>query len=404
MKKKDNQLSLELQILVESIRVVLLNEPHQHFIDLIKLPEVDWDRLKNMVTYHRIRPVFYEACRRVGFSSNYVNELAKFTRMQVMSGLTDKFELANVIGLLQENQIVALPYKGLLFSEKLYDNLALRESCDIDIIVNEESAKKGLKILLDAGYEIRIDNSPNLDFSDEELMDTLLKKTPGRELNLYKKQQINVARFIDYHWAINEKFREHHIDLVSFFKDVTLEEFGKKQILTPNEKGIFKMLLNHHGGRDCWTRLKDICDLLAYKNKYECLDLETLSGWSSEMQMKKTFEMGMYLCQTIIDRQSIPVYSLHNVSEKIIKFWEESIHLSESKQTFKYFFVYSSLQDKKLSFRETIKLMIRAIAFPNFIEHKRLIVFPDKYILLNAFAKGLSFLYYRVLKRKQYLN
>ncbi|AFK02402.1 hypothetical protein Emtol_1253 [Emticicia oligotrophica DSM 17448] len=399
MKIKELKISLELQILIESIKVVLLDEPTLHFSSLINLSSVDWERIKKMLAYHRIRPVFYEACRRVGFSNMYIQQLEKFVKIQVLSSLTDKNELENISTILQEKNIEVLPYKGILFSEKLYHNLALRESSDIDIIVKEEHAKEGLKALLNAGFEVKIEKKINLDFSNENVLDNLLK-IPSRELSLRRKQKRNEVRNIDYHWAISEKYRGNVINIEDFFKDIILEDFGKKKIWVPNPKGIFKLLLNHHGGRDCWMRLKDVCDLIAFRSKYSYLDIKLLLKYASEMQMVRTFELGMYLCENLSSKKLKHVEKDYKIVSKVIESWEDSIQLSDNSQLFKYFSLYRHLQDEKLNWWGTFLLIVKVLSTPHILEHRRLITFSEQYVLLNAFAKALSFVYYKLLKKK----
>ena len=150
--------SKELQILIESIKVVLLDGSKEHIENLSNDSSIDWDKVDKMLKYHRIRPVFYEAMRRINIQNKVVESAGRFSKIQAIKNLNEIQESKRVLLLLKAANIPVVPYKGILFLEKLYQNNALREIGDLDILVKPEDAVEAMKVLVADGYELAIEN------------------------------------------------------------------------------------------------------------------------------------------------------------------------------------------------------------------------------------------------------
>ena len=387
-------LSIELQILISCIRVVLLNTPKQELINLLKNSLINWQRLSKMTVYHQIRPIVYEAFRQVGFNNDYTQNLESFAKKQSIKNLLDKQETAYILEFLKQNNIQALPYKGQLFLESLYQNRSLRESCDIDIIVQPKNAKEALILLQADGYKLFINDEPT-----DALLEKIIHFYYGREVGLDKKTTSGKNIHIDFHWALNESFHEYSIDVNDFFEEAQLSDFHKKQVLMPSVNSIFKMLLNHHGGRGCWVRLKDMCDFIAFQKAYPQFEAEKMHKIAQEMKMLNVLKQVFILSDKLFfDFPNSALPSNQKTTNNIITFWERAKHydVGNLSARFSYENIYRRLQDEHLSWTKLALRYINSISFPNTIENKRLMVLPNRYIYLNFFIKLISGIWRRI--------
>jgi len=400
MNKSKNQFSLELQILIEAIKLTLLNTPPEKFKELVNLPTVDWDKIRKLQEYHRIRPLFYEACRLVGFENNIVARYKKFSRSQVLNNIASGIELVRLLTCFSENDIQCIPYKGILFIDKLYGNRMLRESGDIDILVKPEEAFRALKLLLEDGY-VFCSTFYEITETHDELLEELIDRTQLQELSLRKELASGIAMNIDFHWAVGETFHQYNLEVDELFEESGIETFQRKQLLIPNTKTIFKMLLNHHGGRGCWLTLKHFTDLIAFRNQYPEDYFNNGDAWAKEAKMGKVFEMGDAIIETVfLESEKYAGYE-PKIQKEIFNYWEDvkSYDLFSSKLSHRN--IYRKLQDEPLSWLGMAHQFLKYYSIPNKIERERLLVFPDRFVYLNAFAKFISYLWYRVrLKSK----
>lgn len=390
MKNHYQQFSLELQTLVEAIKLVLLKSSEKRFSELIHSSSIDWNKLQKMLEYHRIRPVFYEACRMVGFENDWVSKAEHFTKRQVMINLATGLELSRILSIFQEEKIEMLPYKGILFLEKLYQNKPLRESGDVDVLVKPENALNSLKILLKDGYRISRKFTEIKDVDDDTLLE-IIERSPWKELGLDKTLTSGINVHIDFHWGFNETFHQYHTPMEELFAKSSIEFFQRKQVLIPSTEIIFKMMLNHHGGRGCWLRLKDLCDLVAFRTQFSEVSPKTLQLFATEMKMQRVFSLGTQIYSVLFSETPLSKVENLNLIRKIIDFWETSEHYDSTLPKLKYKNIYRLMQDKPISWFTLINRHVKYYAVPNKTERKRLIVFPDKFIYLNAFSKLLTY-------------
>lgn len=312
--------SNELKILIESIKIVLLGQSNDLLKSLLERPNLDWNRFNKLLSFHKISMIVLEAFSTVNFEGSIMEKLKKSRMGYVVRDLNDKVLLNEIQNLLLSNNITSLPYKGLLFKEKLYNNQNLRERRDIDILVKPQDALAALQILLHDGYEIK--NYPHCDI---ESLQFIIKYNASPELSLAKNTKETVARFgssIDFHWGIQE-FSYYNVNYLSIFESANN--------LEPDARSIFKMLLNHHGGREFWVCLKHLADLIMYLKTYPEISIQELSEIAKEMKMEKLFFCGL---ATINNNFEYPIEGFSTSDVGLIEihnFWEKSNHWAKLK-------------------------------------------------------------------------
>lgn len=380
-------ISKELQLLIESIKVVLLDSSPEVFKNLANDPKLNWQRVDKMLKYHSIRPIFYQACRNINFQNDLVESVGVFTKKQAIKNLNEIVESKRVLTFLKDAGVPVLPYKGLLFLEKIYDNKPLREIGDLDILVSPKDAVKALELLIKDGYKLCVEGNIS-----EHLLTEIIETTPSPEVGLDKKTPIGMNVHIDFHWGINEA-SQYRIDLPLIFSTAEIANFQNQRILLPNTSSIFKMLLNHHGGRECWVRLKDLADLIAFKKTYPQITFNDLTNWSSEMDMKKIYVAAESLLESIFFADDLPLDKQEeSVSlKRIVGMWEYATHWDRIMPKIFLIRIYRKLQDRETSWSTLIYNQIKFHSMANLTENKRLFVLHEKYVFLNAFSKLLSY-------------
>ena len=390
-------ISKELQLLIESIKIVLLDASPNVFKNLANDPELNWQRVDKLLKYHSIRPIFYQACRNINLQNDLVERVGVFAKKQAIKNLNEIIESSRVLTVLKNAEIPALPYKGLLFLEKIYGNKPLREIGDLDILVSPEDSVKALELLIEDGYKLGVEANVS-----KELLIEIIKTTPNPEVGLDKKTSIGMNVHIDFHWGINE-FSQYRIDLALIFSTAEMANFQNQKVLLPNTSSIFKMLINHHGGRECWVRLKHLADLIAFKKTYPEISFDDLTNWSSEMDMKKICVAAESLLESIFFADDLTLdKQQESISlKRILGMWEYATHWDRIMPKIFLLRIYRKLQDRETSWSTLIYDQIKFHSLVNLTENKRLFVLPDRFVFLNAFSKLLSYIarvYFKPLK------
>ena len=110
-------------------------------------------RVQLLSRLHRIRPVAY----RVLLNANISAELKTALKNELHSITLKNFELAKeterIVKKLEAANIVAIPYKGVAFSKQFYGDISMRESSDIDLIINPDQLDLIIKLIQEDGYK-----------------------------------------------------------------------------------------------------------------------------------------------------------------------------------------------------------------------------------------------------------
>lgn len=292
-------------------------------------------------------------------------------------------ESIRLLTLLNENGVEALPYKGFYFTQILNSGLAYRESSDIDIVIRDlDKAMNGIEILKSQGYRI-LGEVQGLDFID---------LTWGRQITLEKGNVNGLTIHVDFHWGVNEKYHEYKISTEDFFEDTCWLQNKYVNIRVPGDKALFKMLINHHGARGCWLKLKELFDWTLFLRKTN-LSLEECRQISKSMKMEKIMSVGEKLAShTLLQKCD---NSSSKVEIQIINYWSDVFEIFSNKfiRFLKFTQIYIHLQDKDAS---KIRLAWNYIRFkgsyfPQYNYYYR--PFKGRLLLLNFIFKYVSIFY-----------
>ena len=386
--------SLELEILIESVKVSLLGQSVEVLKELLIQEKTNWQRLEKLAIFHAIRPILFDAFQRADFVNSLSQKLEERTRIQSIFNLATTLELHRVLALLEKQEVRVLPYKGVLFIRELYKNLPLRETHDLDLLVHPKDAQKALEILLEDGYCFSINNPKQL--NNAQIITEVLQTFDFIEVGLDKKTEMGLAIHIDFHWHIKENVHDFKVNYDEFFiiKNEPKNKSESKNSIS--EKTIFIMLLVHHGGRECWTRLKHFCDLIAFL-KTTSLNKQELQQIAKELEMERFFDIGLELYHNEFLNDTAANRDSKTVKKEIINYWEIAQLWLRLDLRIRFTFIYLKLLDRKMSFLNYISKNYRYFSTPNLIENPRLITFPAQYPFLNFASKVVTFIWKKTI-------
>ncbi len=387
---QEYKLSIELEILILSIQVVIYDKSEILLLSKLENSKIDWNRVLKLGIYHQIRPILYEAFRKLKYYPPIYETLKLFSRSQAIKSLVDKQELLKIDKLFVENNIRHSLYKGLLFKEALYENNNFRESADVDIIVRPQEASHAMRLLLENGFII-----DTLEDMNKLSLVEIIEKVQHREITFIKKLKGGVLFTLDFHWGIRETYHEYTMDVDRWIGELDgiTSEFKKERV-------IFEMLLNHHGQRNCWLRLKDICDFIAFKQAFSEIPTEMIYIWAKELMMEGPLFYAEQLSLKLFKDKYLAI-STNKTIVKIINFWENAEYFDKIIPKYQYFSIYRSMQTPALSWLKLINNQIRFYGVPHLYENARIYSFRDKYRLLNVLSKLISYIWYKYILRKK---
>lgn len=352
-------MSKELNILIQSVRFVFLQEGRDSLLNLYADEEVDWEKVRALAAYHRIRPVVFEAGRQLNAQNPTMQRYALFCREQSLLNLLCLKELDEVLSALREEEIAALPYKGMVFLQRMYGGKTLRESGDLDIVVDKKQAVQTMFLLQKLGYALKLDLP-----EEEPTFRSLVDDAQGRQTTWCKALPSGNTLHIDLHWGVNEEYHHYSIGTADFFAGAYSGILTRAEVLLPADSALFAMILNHNGGRECWTRIKDVVDLLVFLQKHPEFDGEQAAkGYG----MHKIFLQGVSLIETFLVAPKPPL----GLDRTFARYWEKGSR-EWVLPKLRFVWLYKAMQDRSLSSREILG---------HFLTH-----FTSKYFKTNIYG------------------
>ena len=215
---------------------------------------VQWEGVCDLAEAERVGPLIYRALRTAPIPAAALQRLQDSYRRTSLRNLMLLREAGDAVQALTAAGILVIILKGGALAETVYNNPALRQLQDIDVLMHREDLPAALRVLAALGYE-----------------------TPGvepragvvaayeNELLLYKRGRLNVPLAV--HWSLFDSPHYQHALPMDWFWEtsVTLPVGNAVARTLGLEAQLLHLcghLLLHHTGEELlW--LNDIAELIA---------------------------------------------------------------------------------------------------------------------------------------------
>jgi hypothetical protein len=217
--------------------------------------ELSFDELIRLAVWHGMAPLL--ASRLEPFADRFTAcanaRLQQLRRQAIFQNLRLSMSLLQALRALEECNIPSIPFKGPLLSERLYGDLGLRQSSDIDLIVRPEDLHSSLAVLRTVGFETAYTMRP-------ERVAALL--VADFEVTLVRD-----GLQLDLHWDIMPSFYGVEFGLGDAWQRARRTEASGTQILEFAPEDHF-IALALHASKHFWSKLIWLSDLwqLLYMN------------------------------------------------------------------------------------------------------------------------------------------
>jgi hypothetical protein len=242
----------------------------QQSIDQPLSSSPDWTRVIELAIEHRMTPALLAALESADPALVPTDLLAGLRihcsqlRAQSIAIVNELFEL---LDLLRARAVLAVPFKGPLLGELLFDDAGMRSPGDLDLLVRPDEVSTVCEVLEARGY---------LDAG----------RRPGVP-PLTATQQMMYRRFqcehtyvraadgivVEPHWAFSQRPLAVDVDYAGMLGRARPGLLGGRSVLTLAPEDLL-LALCIHGSKHHWERLAWIRDVTALINRWADLDLE----------------------------------------------------------------------------------------------------------------------------------
>jgi len=257
--------------------------------------KVNWALLFQLAHYHKVSlllhtginlwthkdlvpPAFKQALKKKKF------QIARQNLFQSKS-------LLQILSLFQEHKIKVIPYKGIVLSKKIYGDIGMRRSSDLDLLIAFSDFEKVKKLLLEEGFK------ENFVLPGQFEKDRI-KYGCEYGFILQKPNQPKVS--IDLHWSVGDKIQQLNLSYHDFSPFIQKDKlFGvTADFFSP--EGLFLSTSIHHS-KEQWRSLSYITDitglLLAH---HKTFDWDKLVKVAQQKKIENILYLSLGMAQSFI--------------------------------------------------------------------------------------------------------
>lgn len=269
---------------------VSLNESEQERLQELSRRDVDWQELFDLADFHRILALVYRQLRKhcSNFLPEQILESAQGRmRRQGMGNLMMVGVLVKVLAALEKRGIKAIPFKGPVFAEAVFGDLALRSYCDLDVLISENDLPRTVEAMRAEGFK------PFFPLSNSQLK--VLAKTD----NEYPLRHPMNGIVIDLQWELIGGYSSHPLQLNTLMPNLRTFDFLGRSVSVFGKEDLL-VYLCIHGNQHVWEQLDQVCCIAETIRTGQDLDWNMVWVRAEHLGVGRMVRIGLFLASFLL--------------------------------------------------------------------------------------------------------
>lgn len=275
---------MELLLCCGGPRVQAINRER---LERICASDLDWQLALTLAHYHHLVPLLCWNVTQLGLDEPGadIKEMLKDTFIRNGRwSLTMTAEFLNILQAMENSDILTVPYKGPVLASRLYGNLTLRQSADLDIVVRRSDVERARVVLIDLGYTPFVMlHDANHDFQVE---------------SRYSERFDRPGSVVELHWAFTNKDVAFPLSLEDLADRLGTHHVSGRPIRVFSPEDTL-LILSVHGAKHGWGRLEWICGVAELIHSEEGLAWPDVVERASETRSLRRLLLGACLAHDL---------------------------------------------------------------------------------------------------------
>jgi len=279
--------------------------------------------------------------------------------------------LVEILDTLEDQGVVAIPFKGPVLGALAYGDFSLRRAGDLDILVQSNDVSTVCRTLAASGFREYTEYQTGRPLSAAE------EAAHRRHQCEYAFIRASDGVMVEPHWAIAPAAIPVTLDYPALWSRAQREPRFGRQILSLALEDLL-LVLSMHGSKHEWAEIRWICDLVGLIERHPRIDLDTALARARDHGCGRMLLVGMGLGRRVLGTE-LPPSILRQLDEdrtatalvtRITDRLLRGQRVPDSPDRVSMFLI--RVHERKL---DRVRYVIRTLATPR-IEHMRLIVLP----------------------------
>lgn len=387
--KEISQKNVETELIVECSQTRLNSQQTKRICEILS-QSLDWDFILNISSKNGLLPLIsWNLLKNFAdaLPADIKALLSKNLQNQTQKNLFLTHKLIEIVKILEEVGIPLLPFKGTTLALQAYNNLVLRDYCDLDVLVQPKHFDKAVQVLSNNGF--RPISGVNW------LKRKVLFFNNKKDVGLVGENKI--VR-IELHWKLSGSHFAMPIEIDNLWKRLEKINLGGKDLYALPFDILF-IYLCLHGSRHAWEKFSWICDLhelvLTLEDSGEKINWLEVHNYAKIYGCEKVVELGLYLIYKFFDFEvAYPDFAQIKGNEAYTKIADQVKQKNfstdkTSSQIGEWYLYHLSLKEKKADrfklhlryFFWYLKIIFRPTSLDKSVFHLPTILYPLYYLL-----------------------
>jgi hypothetical protein len=251
------------------------------------LSAVDWAEVVRLTEHHNVLPL---AAReliedRCDLPEDVKNSLRSAYDMNVRRNLWFGAELVRIMHELDSVGVRAIPFKGPLLTQMLYDD-GLRSFTDLDILIAPSELERAKNVLVEIGYHPAQEIDPTI---ERFWLRNGYERAFGNSV---------AENLVELQWALLPRFYAVDLRVEDLIARAATVNFGgaKTACLAPEDLLVALCL---HAAKHLWTRLIWIVDIAELLRK-QSIDYAVVNTRARELGILRIVSVSLWLVKNVL--------------------------------------------------------------------------------------------------------
>lgn len=216
-----------------------------------------------------------------------INQLRKHFVVNAERNLFLSACLLQLLNLLQDQDILAVPFKGPVLAESAYGDHALRHFVDLDVLIHKRDVPRALRLLESNGYrpDVELNSEQNKVYLETEYS-FVATSNSGRVM-------------VEIHWEMTGRYSSFPLD-IEYLKDrLEPATLAGKKVFQPSPEDLL-LYLCLHGAKHCWGELDWICSLAELVSSRPEIDWTRVTDLAKKMKCERITFLGLFLASDLL--------------------------------------------------------------------------------------------------------
>lgn len=261
--------------------------------------DINWEYLLQTALQHRVMPLLYRSLNTTcpeAVPQATLEHLRNLFYTKAQHNLFLTSELLKILNLFEAHGISAIPFKGAILAASAYDNPALRDFRDLDILIQERDVPKATDLLISQGYQppnqlANAQEKPYVQFKQ------FLESAQYQGAYDFVRNDEKVA--VELHWSLTKKDFPFPVDFKHLWEHIESVPLAGTTVpnFSPEDSLLFLCM---HGSKHCFEELQWICDIAELLRAHQGINWEQVMEQSRILGSERMLLLGLLLASELL--------------------------------------------------------------------------------------------------------